>query len=292
MKEQIPKTDDGSIFSAYLEQYGKAISLISGILLLFSVFYDYTFLSALSLSFNEVPTTLADHVRSAVIWVPPVAITLFAGYIYGAAMFTVFMHDDRTDKDNPASAETEGAAHGGTPSISAKTKRRSLFLRTGKAVGVVMVIALVKGLFKALPGSWCYALFAFAWFWIAIYWLPRHAHFSWLSNPMNPREKTTAIIFILGPAAFAFVGYVGSTDGEHLQEMLEKPWKVTIKTEEGIQTCNVLGLRRFSAATILVGPDSVVSVLPSDRVVAARKIQGVAYDQDVMCPTPSKSTDK
>jgi len=48
------------------DEVGKLLGLVSAALLALSVAYDYFFLLALGLSFNSVPTTISDHVRSAI----------------------------------------------------------------------------------------------------------------------------------------------------------------------------------------------------------------------------------
>ncbi|WER46599.1 hypothetical protein CupriaWKF_03165 [Cupriavidus sp. WKF15] len=59
---------------------GTVASLTAGIFCL-SVLFDYGYLQALGLNFADVPTTMADHVRDALLWVP-LALTAFITYIY------------------------------------------------------------------------------------------------------------------------------------------------------------------------------------------------------------------
>jgi hypothetical protein len=56
----------------------KAIGLVASFCLAASLLYDWGFYLALDLSFLEVPSVLSDHVRSALLWFPKVAVSLGA----------------------------------------------------------------------------------------------------------------------------------------------------------------------------------------------------------------------
>ncbi len=73
-------------FLTMAESYAKATAFVTGTLLSVSVFYDYNFLRALSLSFGDVPTTISDHVRTAILWLPPAKL---AGFFMGIVSLTL-----------------------------------------------------------------------------------------------------------------------------------------------------------------------------------------------------------
>jgi hypothetical protein len=64
-----------------LEKFPTFISLLSVSVLVLSIVYDFGFLITLGTSFSEVPTTIADHLRSSLTWVPAVIIMFFGAYI-------------------------------------------------------------------------------------------------------------------------------------------------------------------------------------------------------------------
>lgn len=66
-----------------LERNSTEVSVVTAALLVISVSYDFGNLSGLSLSFKEVPITLADHARSAVLWILPVGSALVVGSAAG-----------------------------------------------------------------------------------------------------------------------------------------------------------------------------------------------------------------
>ena len=55
-----------------IEHIGKITAVIASFSVIISVFYDYGFLFALDISFAAAPTTISDHVRSWVVWLPRV----------------------------------------------------------------------------------------------------------------------------------------------------------------------------------------------------------------------------
>ena len=68
-----------------LEKLPALISVFATFILSLSVVYDYAFLSILGMSFSEMPTTLSDHLRSSLAWIPE---TIFA--IFVVAIFEMF----------------------------------------------------------------------------------------------------------------------------------------------------------------------------------------------------------
>lgn len=53
-----------------VETFGKWIAVLGSCSFGVSIVFDYGFYSALGMSFSDVPTQIADHVRSALIWLP------------------------------------------------------------------------------------------------------------------------------------------------------------------------------------------------------------------------------
>ena len=64
-------------FQFAIERIGKLSTVIASFSLIVSVFYDLGFISALGLQFSEIPTSITDHVRSWLVWLPNVVIGVF-----------------------------------------------------------------------------------------------------------------------------------------------------------------------------------------------------------------------
>ena len=66
------------------------ISFLTSTLLVLSVVYDFTYLSALNLSFSQIPTTISDHIRSALLWAPLLFLGLFAYFFFDISLLVSF----------------------------------------------------------------------------------------------------------------------------------------------------------------------------------------------------------
>jgi hypothetical protein len=60
----------------------KFAGLCGSVSVLVSIIYDWGFYHALGLSFTEVPTTLADHARSSLEWLPLISSVIFAVIVW------------------------------------------------------------------------------------------------------------------------------------------------------------------------------------------------------------------
>lgn len=77
-----------------LEIGTKFMALIATLCVALSVLFDWGFLAALELTFSEVPTSLSDHTRSAILWLP-LAVVMFPL----AIVVSLFLdQDDAKDK--------------------------------------------------------------------------------------------------------------------------------------------------------------------------------------------------
>lgn len=58
------------------------IAVLATVSLGLSITYDWAYLHWLGISFAELPTTLSDHARSALVWMPSVGVALFGMLIF------------------------------------------------------------------------------------------------------------------------------------------------------------------------------------------------------------------
>jgi hypothetical protein len=79
-----PKTSDivaqpenGGVASLPWELIAALLGAVSGLSLFLSIIFDMGYFDTVGLRFADVPTTIADHVRSALLWVPQVATAAF-----------------------------------------------------------------------------------------------------------------------------------------------------------------------------------------------------------------------
>lgn len=62
------------------DSLGSLFGLVGGLSLACSLVYDWGFYNAAGLTFNDIPSTITDHLRSSLVWLPKAAISL-AGLI-------------------------------------------------------------------------------------------------------------------------------------------------------------------------------------------------------------------
>ena len=62
----------------------KASGVLAACALILSIIYDWGFFFALNIGFIDIPTSIGDHIRSALIWLPK---TLFSFFIVFAIEF-------------------------------------------------------------------------------------------------------------------------------------------------------------------------------------------------------------
>ena len=67
--------------TSILEKLPTLISIFSALVLTFSIVYDYGFFYILGVNFSEMPTTLSDHVRSSLTWIPNTMAMIFCVYV-------------------------------------------------------------------------------------------------------------------------------------------------------------------------------------------------------------------
>lgn len=80
-----------------VELFSKGLVLLGPVCIGFSIFYDWGYLYGLGLSFREVPTTITDHVRSAIFWLPYGV--LFSAFIIPLGMY--FARKDAASNTDP-----------------------------------------------------------------------------------------------------------------------------------------------------------------------------------------------
>ncbi|MBI3095774.1 MAG: hypothetical protein HYY97_12980 [Rhodocyclales bacterium] len=94
---------DQSPWVSKLDLSTKAIGLVASCCLAASLIYDWGFYLALDLSFLEIPSVLSDHVRSALLWFPKLAVSLGALLVH--ELFIQRMEKGMTEEEIIASSQ-------------------------------------------------------------------------------------------------------------------------------------------------------------------------------------------
>jgi len=90
-------------------------------------------------------------------------------------------------------------------------------------------------------------------------------------------------LFIFIPMFVAIVGSFGYERGRRLLTSPTAQWKVVVRTEHGVETRPLAGLRRFSGVAITVDLKKGVSVLPADSILVANNIPPADAEKSNFC---------
>jgi hypothetical protein len=260
-------------FISLFEQLSKTISVLAAIMLMMSVCYDYAFLHALGLSFNEIPSTTAEHVRSALLWVPYMLL-MAAG-----AAFQEFL-----------ARRAESKAIEDEVTVSVKPKTRRFHNWKTKALSIPFILVLLTAPFTSVGFGWVYILLAAGWVWLTIAALKKKRTLSGFSIH-------GILTFVLAPMIFGWVAYLGNRAAINLFETDLPKWEITLRIGNNQSKQYFLGMRRFSSFAIAVDTGRSVIVIPNDAVLSAKKLEAplsnrpmVCYWLGTLCPSTNKNT--
>lgn len=240
-----------------LEHASKVLVLASVCVLALSVAYDFGYLFALGLWFSSLPTSVADHARTAIIWIPGAVLFILLVMILAKALAVA----------------------------SALVKKRwggnRRFNESGSdwlGVTLFAVAALLgAGTSLRVMGTWSYLLGLPLCVWIAI-------SLRELMNPLSTPSlsyKARKLVSLVAGAilAAAFVGYYLA---DQMVTFGKPDISIVLRVEGGQSTMLAKGMRRFSNVTIAVTGQTDVWVIPNDRIVSTQnkafvKVGGVLH---------------
>lgn len=215
----------------------KSLSSVFGILatvsLVLSVIYDWAYLHWLGVSFSEVPTSLSDHAKSALIWAPSV----------GIAFFCLFVLELLTRRMEQGKTEQELIETSKNPKFT-KFYREAPFI-LGEVFAVGGVVAYL--LWAAIPLEFFFVMAIISWFVIA----------KWLFSHKRIQERTSPIYRIgvaLIPAVFIYFVNMGMIAAKTDVSKARAESIRTIKIKTQAKPFEVKVLRNYEKAVLLWDP--------------------------------------
>gem|GEM_PF-3352601 len=244
-----------------LESAAKALAVAAAILLILSTAFDFSYLYALGLAFEEVPTTLADHVRSALIWAPKAAV-----YGLGFAIYEMTMR--RLERNQ---TEEELIRRSQNPGFTRWFRRSPAYLFAGIAAVYVLTNTLLT---NASHGIYLSTIVAWG---VLSGWL--------VVQPRTGKQlsKTIRLLFVVFPLIGIWVGYLGYAQGRSVLDATAPMWSVVLKSEGTTQSQQLRGIRRFSTIAVLVSVDGKVSIIPNDSILTASLVQSPIAGPHRLC---------
>lgn len=212
-----------------LEQIGKHSAALSLLSLFASSIYDYAFLRALGLDFGQISTSISDHVRTAMIWAPSMALVYGASVFLGVAVGAQSMFDQW--KPGPL-------VHTLVRAVVA-VWLVTIFLLASPLVAIaflVMSVALMVLLWPASVGT--------------------------IFQMIGQRKS------ILISVTIALVGFVFIRGWLAGERMLAAEPDITVewKVGEGVRSLSVRGVRWFGSSLLVVRDDYQVDSLQGDQI--------------------------
>lgn len=244
-----------------LEVLGRLAGLVTAVLLILSTAYDFSFLYALGLTFEEVPSSLADHVRSAIVWAPRALL-----YIALLVMYEMFMR-----RVEGGLSEEEIVAKSPAPRFF------RVFRSSPKVLfGVLIVVAVSSDFFLRASDHSFFLVALVTWGLLAS---------SVVAHPRLGAKftSTSGRFFVVVPIVIIWIASLGYGRGEALMTATKPTWEVDLKLSEKVEQRRLIGLRRFSTVAILVEPGRRVSVVPAESIVRAAALRSPDADIPRIC---------
>lgn len=240
-----------------IETLGKLLGLMTGALLVLSVGYDYGYLSSINLTFAAVPTTITDHVRTAIVWAPATGVGIALGFLIGT------IEDFR-----PPPADTRAGRH------------IRWFFILAYVVPMSLLMLMVSTIFQALLfGALALAM-------VGIIFRGSSA-----LNDMLGRG-TAGALFMLPPLLFSTT-FAGSVQGPLLFSGKDR-FSATIKVDSSLVELKDVGVRRFGSFAPFGEKNRTLHVVPESAIV---RVQTESADSKTLrcyvwsrlCPGPAQA---
>lgn len=227
-----------------LENIAKLAPIFTVSILAISITFDSAYLWALGLSLGDIPSSISEHIRSALLWSPII-------FVFLLIVGSIFLLEDtstnykKLESDDPIVKVFMGK--GGTIAYIATT----LFLiyLTYETRNYIIVFAIF----------------------IAI-WTQILTRFSSLRAKNNLSISIQMRCFLTIPIILSIVGFVGYFLGNKLLTSNNLKWEYTVKKDDEEVILNVFGQRRFTEFTIAIINDKKILIIPNSHILSTKSL--------------------
>lgn len=241
MKTQIEK-DSNKL--AVIDNIVKMAPAFTTAILVVSITYDTAYLWALGLSLGDIPSSISEHVRSALLWSP---IIFIVSLIVGA----VFLLEDTNAKSQKLKSND--------PIVEAFVGNRGTILNIAGLLLLGYIIYKTK--------NYMFAFIVFAAIWMLI--LNRFASLRAKRNLSIPIQLR---YFLILPILLSIVGFSGYFLGDRLVNSTNLKWEYTVKKDDKEIILNVFGQRRFTEFTIAISNDKKILIIPNGNIASIKSL--------------------
>jgi hypothetical protein len=218
-----------------IEALGKLLGLMTGALLVLSVGYDYGYLSSIDVTFAAVPTTISDHIRTAIVWAPANGVGIAFGFLFGTI-----------GDFQPPPANTRAGKQFRWPFVLAIL------------VPISILFLMISTVFQALLiGA------------LLLAWLGLIFRGSSALNAVFGRGVVGAL-FMVPPLLFSTT-FAGSLQGPLLFSGSDR-YSATIKVDSAMVELKDVGVRRFGSFALLGERGRKLHIVPDSAIVRVEKV--------------------
>jgi len=215
---------------SWLDSAARVTSLCAFAALMCSILYDWGFYRALDISLAEIPTSISDHIRSGLVWIP--------GALFGlglAALVELF-----TRRIEGGMTEEEIAQSSPHPERTRRMRNRPMTaLKIFAWIALILYIAFGEAFREGLWITWLVL-------WPALgFWLSDHPRIVQRRSPM------LVLAVVLVPLVSLPIWEFGHQSGKH-KLGLREPTHVLLLDQPATSHDSVV-VHRFLAGGILVG---------------------------------------
>ena len=226
----------------YLKITGAIVVLAPSITFIFSFFYDWGFLGVLGFSFSEAPTSITDHIRTGLVWLPTAIVII--------VLFFAF---------EIVSIRREAGRTGEGTNISSPGPLQSrLFLTSMFCLGII-----AGGLFSLFRVSnipeMPYFVFAICWLVFAI-WVIRHPG---ISKRYSGLSKFLFLFWPLIPIIFL---QLGQGDARFRLESAPPNHRIHLSENTRPSVMDTVIIRAFENWLLVRGKQGQVEWIKMDKI--------------------------
>lgn len=249
-------------FQSILEVGAKLLALIATLCVALSVVFDWGYLTALELTFSEVPTSLPDHTRSAVLWLPLVVSVIPLAIV--ASLFS-----DQIDAKDMRVAKSRGE------DIAAYNKNKAKNARWGLAAS--SIIGFLLWLAFGYRARTFLAMAALA-AWVLV--VVRATPHDYLGIRQSMLFRFSLGVLPLIPFALYVTGYISGREGISPDQQFGT---ITVRGSGNQYQLKANVARFFEKTAIVVDENRKVLLLKPDDIVQVEKAKPIFINKGVLC---------
>lgn len=223
-----------------LEDLVKLIPILTAAILAVSITFDSAYLWALGLTLLDIPSSIAEHIRSALLWLP-----LFLALIIFGCIEHVY------SINNKKSSHPE------------KTNKFLMYKLYAGVTFAIIVFVIASVIDKTL--QYVFIIFLLLWFVVIV---------KLIRSYENNQQRPTIFIRILYslPAILAIFGYAGYFVGNKIYNQEKPKWEYTLKKDDKETILIVNGQRRFTEFTIAIIAEKKILIIQNSNIVSMKSL--------------------